>query len=253
MIIRTILTLFLIMVFQHFVNAQFNESIRTGRPGQGVGSYAVGKRVIQMQTGFDIGGDLKGKDYKYSYLSTNIRFGLLEKFEINSAWAYQKEKSSSVSVSGISLSSIGARIHLLNPTKKLPSIGLQLSAITPFRTGDYIAKGIGLKGLLSATKKTSNNSNLLFNLLYNKPTNNTEFWNYVINYAYNISNKWGLFIENYAIFTADRFDNYWDTGFSYLVNNNLQLDASGGTSLNEAVPNFFISIGFSGRIVSLRK
>lgn len=251
---KHILTYFIIIFIQQNINAQFNETIRTGRPGQGTGSNAVGKRVIQMQTGYDIGGNINNTNYKYSNLNTNLRFGVLERFEINSAWEYQTEKIFTKKLSGLTLSSIGTRLHLLNPTKKLPSIGIQISAKLPFRTGDYSAKYIDIKSLLSITKSFGKKSSLLVNLVHNQSNNNNKnYWNYVINYGYNISDKWGVFIENYTNFTKNHFENYWDTGFSYLVNNNLQLDAYGGTSLNKKYSDFFFSIGFSGRIVSFRK
>jgi hypothetical protein len=252
--IKHILTYFIIFYSLNHTYAQYNETIRTGRPGQGVGSFAVGKRVLQMQTGYDVGSNIKDNNYQFSNVNTNIRYGVLERLEINSAWAYQTEKLISQKLSGLTLSTLGTRLHILNPTKMLPSICIQISAKLPFRTGDYSAKNIDIKSLLSLTKNFGDNSSLLINLVHNQ-SNNTKInsWNYVINYGYNISEKWGVFIENYANFTKNHFVNYWDTGFSYLVNKNLQLDAFGGTSLNKSESDFFISIGFSGRIVSLRK
>ncbi len=46
---------------------------------------------------------------------------------------------------------------------------------------------------------------------------------YVLNLAYTISDQWGLFIEIYASFTEDYFEDHWDAGLSYLVNKNLQI------------------------------
>lgn len=249
--VKTILTFFTLLILNLVTFGQFNETIRTGRPGQGTGSNAVGKNVLQMQTGFDKN---YCKDYHSNNLNTNIRFGLLERVELNSAWAYQNESLLLENRNGLTLSSIGLRLHLVDPLKKRPSIGLQLTTRLPIKTGDYSADEFGLKALVSITKSISKKSSLLFNLVYLQPNNNqSEYWSYVFNYGFNISEKWGVFIENYTNFTKYHFDNYWDTGFSYLVNNNLLLDLHGGTSLNKKYSDFFVSIGFSGRIVSLRK
>ena len=249
--IKEILTFFTIVIFNQVSLAQFNETIRTGRPGQGTGSNAVGKNVLQMQTGFDLN---KSKDYQSNNLNTNIRFGIFKRIEVNSAWAYQKEKILLEKRTGLALSSFGLRLHLIDPINKKPSVGVQLTTKLPYKTGDYTANEFGLKALLSVTKRISNKSSLLFNLVYLQPNNNqSKYWSYVVNYGFNISNKWGVFIENYTNFTRVNFDNYWDTGFSYLVNSNLQLDLFGGTSLNKKYSDLFVSIGFSGRIVSLRK
>jgi len=237
--------------------SQFNETIRTGRPGQAIGPFATGKRIIQIQTGFDTGGnDISSDDYHYKNLNTNFRYGITERFEINSAWSIQQETFdlSNSKSRGINISSVGFRIHLVKPTNTLPAIGIQLSLRTPLNTGDYSSTYFGLSSRLVLRKSTGKNSALLVNLAYSNPQNNNNHtFSHIINYGYNISEKWGIFIENYSNFTKNHFENYWDAGFSYLVNNNFQLDAYGGTSLNLLHPNFFFSIGFSGRIVSLRK
>lgn len=44
-------TLLTICSISTFLSAQFNPTIRTGRPGQSIGPYTVGREVFQVQTG----------------------------------------------------------------------------------------------------------------------------------------------------------------------------------------------------------
>ncbi len=59
------------------VGAQFNENIRTGKPGWSIGPFAVGRNVFQTQSGIDIGSFEKSPE-KFSGMNiapnTVIRF-----------------------------------------------------------------------------------------------------------------------------------------------------------------------------------
>lgn len=75
---------------------------------------------------------------------------------------------------------------------------------------------------------------------------------YVANISYSINSKWGTFIENYGNFTNSNFENRWDTGLAYLLNDNLQLDIYGGAGYNNNRIDYFISIGISWRTLAIR-
>src|SRR5690606_721302 len=74
----------------------------------------------------------------------------------------------------------------------------------------------------------------IFNINGNAPTRN----DYTLAYSWSFADKWAVFIENYGTvyFNAmhtDYFNTYVDGGFSYLVNNNVQLDVLGGYGSNQ--------------------
>ncbi len=61
-----------------------------------------------------------------------------------------------------------------------------------------------------------------------------------------ITDKLGLFLETYGIFTKEENDdNRYDGGLTYLILPNLQLDVSGGFGLAEVSPDYFVSCGLS--------
>ncbi|QDT95937.1 transporter [Gimesia aquarii] len=73
------------------------------------------------------------------------------------------------------------------------------------------------------------------------------------NVSYTLTEQWGAFTEWFALIpsganTAET-EHYFDAGFTYLINNNLQLDISAGVGLNEAAINYFVGAGVSIRFL----
>lgn len=71
---------------------------------------------------------------------------------------------------------------------------------------------------------------------------------YTLAYGYSISDKFGAYAEVYGDLPEDSKANHlWDAGVTYLISNNLQLDASFGTSFTEG-QDLLLSAGVSFRI-----
>ncbi|QDU07467.1 hypothetical protein V202x_08220 [Gimesia aquarii] len=73
------------------------------------------------------------------------------------------------------------------------------------------------------------------------------------NVSYTLTEQWGAFTEWFALIpsganTAET-EHYFDAGFTYLINNNLQLDINAGVGLNEAAINYFVGAGVSIRFL----
>ena len=72
---------------------------------------------------------------------------------------------------------------------------------------------------------------------------------YTIAYGYSISDKVGTFLEIYGDLPENsHFNHFWDAGFTYLIDNNFQLDISGGTGISQNIQDIYISAGISFRI-----
>jgi len=66
--------------------------------------------------------------------------------------------------------------------------------------------------------------------------------------ARDLGNGLGSFAELYGFFPEHSdWDHRFDAGLTYLVNRNIQLDASGGFGITENAPDYFISAGVSFR------
>lgn len=236
--------------------SQFNETIRTGRPGQAIGPFAVGRYVFQTQTGFDYGGVEKSA---YNLAGNTVcRFGITRHFEINTAWEYRSDQYKKNDVewntNGLSLGAIGTRINLFEGKGAIPAVGLQATFKLPILSKAYNFSYVAPKVLLIANQKLSDKFNLLVNFGVDYNGNNAAPTGvYVINISYSICEKWGTFVENYGNFTPVKFENRWDCGFAYLLNDNLQLDLYGGAGYNNKQTDYFTSIGISWRFITLRK
>lgn len=249
-----------VLYFNNNVIAQFNETIRTGRPGQAIGPFSVGKNVFQIQSGIDLGGfNDKVNRFKNSYskLNTVLRFGLGKNVEINSGWDYQYDrfvKSDSVyRINGLNASTIGTRIHLLDSKGYLPDIGLQITFKLPIVADAYNIKHVAPKILFIASKNLSPKFSLLsnFGISYNGNDSNPDGL-YVLNLGYSLSTKWGVFVENYGTFSKNNYEGKWDAGIAYLYNDNLQFDLYGGISKENSITDYFTSAGISWRFHSRR-
>jgi hypothetical protein len=71
---------------------------------------------------------------------------------------------------------------------------------------------------------------------------------YTLSTAFALTNRTGCFIEVYGFKPADSLaDHRFDTGVTFLINNNLQADISAGVGLTENAPDYFLSLGLSYR------
>jgi hypothetical protein len=69
-----------------------------------------------------------------------------------------------------------------------------------------------------------------------------------------ISERLGAFVEYYGVIEEDAANQHSiDGGFTWLVNEDFQLDVSAGVGLNDAAPDFFIAAGAAWRLPWLWK
>jgi hypothetical protein len=237
------------------VHAQFYETIRSGRPGQSIGAFTVGKNIFQIQSGIDHFGynedetQTKGNGL---LINTGLRYGLTEMFEVGAYLEYKsesiKENTLKYAPQGFSNVVLGLRHQIFIGKGLIPSVGFQLRvklpSPDPFYKTDYIAPSF----VFVTSQQLSSSWTLITNL--------GSSWNgntaapaglYTVNISCAITSKFGAFIENYGNFTDSSFDTRFDTGIAWLVTPNLQLDLLGGFGSNHGLKDYFISTGFSWR------
>ena len=223
---KRLLVLILLLNFS-FVKAQNQEILSSDRPGQALSSSVVGNHVFQIQTGIDF-----SNENSIFLPSSYFRYGLSERFEINSGFIF----SGSNFAENLSSLSIGARYLVSNSNNKMQS-SFQFSY--DFKAEENIGQLVYILGS-SFNEKLSYTANLGINFTDNLSLANTF---YVFNVTYSINNKIGLFAENFgALFTSNYQFNF-DTGVYYLLNNNFQLDTVIGDN-----DGFFIGAGFTWRV-----
>ncbi len=277
---RSIFFLLFILAFTGFVEAQFNETIRTGRPGQSINPFTTGKGVLQFQQGYVFDkSESKTEPNRLTFMNVLaenstfenvIRYGIAERIEINAAidykWNYVKTDDSTFAVRQNYLNTldIGGRMHISDQNAFWPNTALQvrLGMGQYFEGGDFEVKDVKVTGAFGWD--LWENHGLTINLIpiINIDGIESSRMNYTLAYSWNFTDKWGVFIENYGTLYFDpiinnTFDTYLDGGFSYLVNNNVQLDVLGGYGSNQisdgtTQKSFFVGVGISWRILTAK-
>ena len=238
--------------------AQYNETIRSGRPGISIGPYTVGKNVFQIQTGLILGGaqpeDEADGETSLIAESTVIRFGLTRTLEVSTAFTFSRDKTENASGettrSGLSQADVGFRVDLYEGQGIVPTVGFQSRLKLDILSKDYDPAHLGIVCLFITTQKLTQQLSLT--------TNWGAVWNgndpdprglYILNLSFPIAGNLGGFVENYGSVKSSNFDTRFDGGLAYLVNNDLQLDISGGYGKNDGVSDYFIDAGVSWRFI----
>ncbi|MGH1468771.1 MAG: transporter [Bdellovibrionales bacterium] len=228
-------------------------SIQSGRPGQAIGAGVLEAGFLQMQTGVE--------QFKYNGMihevsvdsaSNVIRLGLNQRFELSAAFNYQKLNSRNTEVEdlkGLNTFNLGFRSLINNKQRGvLPQMAIQTRFKLKAVNENYRAKAVAPLITLSALHKMPGEYALLTNVGISFDGNGGdphEF--YVFNLSRTVNSKVSVFFEVFGNTEEQKSNLFIDTGFDYLLNNNMKLDFSGGWGNNESVQALFVSIGFSVR------
>lgn len=129
----------LILLLQYGVSfSQYTDVINSNRPGSSMSSYAVGKRVFQMETGFSYKefqhSAFNNSSVKGTGLDATLRYGLFkEQLELIWDISYQFDKLSNNTVlpfpqeqrSGFLKNLVGAKYLVYNPVKEDAEVNIR--------------------------------------------------------------------------------------------------------------------------------
>lgn len=235
--------------------AQYSEWIATDRPCQTMNAASIGKKVIQMQTGYTngrIGGESKSN---YNIIDTKIRFGVLEHGDISfgaiAGW-YGVQGDVESRQERIDLYTINARYNIYEGEGAAPSVGVEVGVGFPVE--DYeLLDDQNFRAVLSLSSAVTDDFAITANIITNRPEN-LEF---TLNFAYAFTERIGAIAEYWAIFDGS-FDinsvGYANFGAYYNLSKNFQLDLAVYNMVDKGdreEPNFTdlqFQVGFTGRL-----
>ena len=267
-----------IILFLFFVllsldlQAQFQDNIASGRPGNANGAFSVGKGVYQVQFGqnFIQSSNTASEAYKDAYPKERMisgpdvlfRIGLTEQSELRLGGLYSfsdqiKYDNENVNqdLSGLSAIVLGIRSTLFMQKGVLPTTAIQFT--TEFGGGGDYKQDLPLASFrLNLGNRITEKLNLNWNFISRWIPDNKEVNGfYIFSFSYSLRDALSV--------TAEAFGNIDETtklntglGLSYILNSNFQLDAyssygsnkiQGGNVTNEVI-NF--NAGISYRIVN---
>lgn len=253
---KRLLLINIFSILSYAVNAQYSETIASGRPGAANGAGTVGKGVLQFQTGvqFDNVSDTRdSSSWNIKNVSENlvIRFGVRERFEVSAvinhinSTEFIREGEESIYRKGINTSTIRAR------TRINENMAMQVGLETRLRGKDYQIENLAPRFRLMYNTKLGENASLTTNL--------GGFWTgnsniprgfYVFSYSLALTKELSLVAESYGDFIRSGINNYFDVGLGYYLNNDLVIDVNGGWGKNYPYKSYFVTAGISYRIIT---
>lgn len=231
--------------------------LTTDRPDQTESPSPMPKGFIQIETGafFESFKDNALKTEDFTYNSMLLRYGLLDNLELRLGYDYTNSKTKfngqeTASINSFSPLLLGFKVGIAKENGALPEIGFLGHLNLPFSVKkEFRPQYTGVDFRFSFEHTLSEKSSLAYNLGAAWENDSPQAaYLYTLAYGYSITNKTGVYIELYGDFPErDKANHLWNTGLTYLVSNNFQLDASVGTSITKG-QDLFISAGLSYRI-----
>lgn len=237
---------------------QFSETIMTGRPGQSIGAFTVGKNVLQFQQGIDYY-SIEDTNLSTGFVSNNvIRYGISETIELSTLIDYQTERTDfgkdvSTTKKGISNLHFGFRAHINEQKGWFPVTGFQMRLKLPIVSENFETKYVAADMVFVANWVLPKNMSLATNWVMSYSGNDPNpLGKYVINFGFPIHRKISGFVGNYGQINQSVFETRFEGGLAYLINNNCLLDISSGYGSNHNKRDYFVSAGVSYRILKFK-
>lgn len=269
---------FFMIPMLHF--SQHTDQINSNRPGETMSAYAVGKSVIQIETGIY---GIKEKHSILNYdangfgLDATLRWGLFkEQLELIVDLQYQSEKFitgiASVSKSALKQTVFGAKYLIYDPFKNreekiniyswkanhkfkwgqlIPAVSVFAGANLTFSNNPYHftpESSISPK-LILITQNQFAGGKWVFvtNIIGDYVGTDYPSYGYVLTLTRGFNNKWSGFVENQGFKSDFYSDAILRGGAAFLITKDMQIDASISTSLKTTPSLLYGGVGFSWR------
>jgi len=260
--------------------SQHTDEINSNRPGKSMSAFAVGKNVIQVETGvykIEENHSLLDYDAKGFGIDFDLRYGFWkERLELVANLQYQNEdfdySFSKETKSTLKQTVLGAKYLLYDPFKNykkevnvyswkanrafnwhqfVPAVSFYAGANFTMKNNPYSfspeAK-ISPKFMLITQNHLGDGSWVFVtNIIADHITTDFPSYGYILTLTKGINSKWSGFIENQGYISDFYSDNLLRGGAAFLINKNMQVDASASTNFKDTPGIFYGGVGFSWR------
>jgi len=233
--------------FQQITESGLSEII-TDRPDQTESSTTIPLKSFQIECGVMSGNyNFDNSSQKLLLIPTTLfRYGLTKNIElrlVEQLISFKNEQTSEENF-GLSDLELGAKIQIL----KNPDINAEIAFIShlflPTEAISITNENFGTVNKLAISHRLTIFLDLGYNVGYNYFNTEIGYLTYSVALGTGISKRIGAYVETYGevVEFTDWISNF-DSGITYLVRENMQLDFSFGFGLNQKM-NYF-SVGFS--------
>ena len=241
------LILFILLLgFSMCLNAQ---EIITDRPDQTESSSTIPKNSFQIETGilFSQVNTNSFESNNWNLPTTLLRFGITRNMELrlaNQFTSIVKNSEEKTHQYGFGDIEIGAKIQILRKKNINTEIAFLSHLVFPFGDKRISNTNFGSINKLSISHSITKNTSLGYNVGYNYFGEDLGMATYSLAVGFTINDKWGFYIEPYGEWlNFQSIASNLDGGFTYLLQQNIQLDISYGLGLNYHM--HYTSLGFS--------
>lgn len=270
----------LVLMYTSVNYGQHTDEINSNRPGETMSAFSVGKSVIQIETGVYA---IKQKHSLLGYnsngfgIDVTLRWGLfLEKLELIADIQYQNEHYNALfnssKIANFKQTVLGAKYLIYDPFKNfekrinihswkanrtfnwrqlIPAVSLFAGANFTMADNPYSfspESNISPKIIL-ITQNHFGDGRWVFvtNTIADYVTTDFPSYGYVLTLTRGFNDKWSGFVENQGFKSDFYSDAIVRGGAAYLLNKDMQIDASISTSLKTTPSILYGGIGFSWR------
>ena len=269
-----------IAMFPSIHYSQHTDQINSNRPGETMSAFAVGKSVIQIETGvygIKQNHSLLNYDANGFGVDATLRWGMfMEKLELIADIQHQNEKYTTLFNSSkradFKQTVLGAKYLIYDPFKNyekkvniyswkanrafnwrqlVPAVSVFAGANFTMADNPYsFSKESSISPkIILITQNHLGDGRWVFvtNIIADYVTTDFPSYGYVLTLTRGINDKWSGFLENQGFKSDFYSDAIVRGGAAYLLNKDMQIDASIGTSLKDTPSALYGGIGFSWR------
>lgn len=269
-----------LLLFPLVNHAQYTDQINSNRPGETMSAFAVGKSVIQLETGAY---GIAQKHHLLNYVANGfgidatIRYGVFkEKLELIADLQYQSQvyeaRFTKIDQKALKQTIIGAKYLLYDPFKSqekkinvyswkvdksfkwkqlIPAISVFAGAnITSANNPYHFSPNASISPkVILITQNHFGDGSWVFvtNTIADYIGSEFPSYGYAVTLTKGINKNWSGFIENQGYKSDFYSDLIVRSGAAFLVNDDLQLDISGSANLKDTPAIFYGGIGLSWR------
>ncbi|OWP83810.1 hypothetical protein BWK59_08585 [Flavobacterium davisii] len=272
-----IVTIYLIAFNQ--LTAQYTDEINTNRPGNSAGAFSVGKKVLQVEAGVYYANEshsVLNYDANGFGVDLTTRYGLLkEELELSLDLQFQMDQYTTgifkKNRNGLRQTTLGGKYLFYDPFKakeKKPNIyswranhkfdwkrlipaisgyvGVNYTMNNDYAIPDELT--LSPKAMLITQHHLDRRWVIVANFFADKIISKTFNYGYIITVTYGINEKWSAMLENRGIKGNYYSDGIFTVGGTYLLNKNLQLDASISKNIKSTPDLLYGGVGVSWRL-----
>ena len=228
----------------------------TDRPDFTEASSTVGKGIAQLEIGYTFTRE-DDATHSHSFPEPLLRYGILQDWlELRVGWTDNLQETNGRQVGGSDDLYLGFKIGLTPQQGLLPEMALIPQMTVPtgatrFTANDVMPGANWIYGWeISNCLSTAGSTQFNGSVDDGSGESYTE-WAQSWTVAYSLCDRVGAYTEWFALMphSADTAmtEHYFNGGFTYLINNDIQWDIRAGKGLNGAADDYFIGTGLSLR------